>query len=192
MMIKLKISQELIKKDLVVYAGTLEKYQGIDILIKGFSYTVQENPNAFLIVVGGSPEQVKQYSSLAIENQIAEHILFTGRVPQAIAKNYTAIAKVLVSPRSEGTNTPLKVYEQLASGIPLVATNIYSHTQVLTQDVAYLVEPTPEGLGKGLIQALTNKDETEKKVNAAKKMYEEKYSRTIYTQKLRKLLELLK
>lgn len=189
---KIEGFQELIKKNLVVYAGTLEKYQGIDILIKGFKYTIQENPNAFLIVVGGSPEQVKRYTSLALENQIAEHILFTGRVPQAIAKKYNAIAKVLVSPRSEGTNTPLKVYEQLASGIPLVATNIYSHTQVLTQDVAYLVDPTPEGLGKGLVHALMNKEDTEKKVNAAKKMYEEKYSRTVYTQKLRKLLEMLK
>ena len=38
-------------------------------------------------------------------------------------------------------NTPLKIYEQLASGLPLVATRIPSHTQVLTEDVCILVEP---------------------------------------------------
>jgi glycosyltransferase involved in cell wall biosynthesis len=189
---KIEISHELLKKDIVVYAGTLEKYQGIDILIKGFKYTIQENSNAFLIVVGGSPEQVKKYSVSAAEEKISDKIMFTGRVTQTIAKKYTSLAKVLVSPRSEGTNTPLKVYEQLSSGIPLVATNIYSHTQVLTPEVAFLVEPTPEGLGKGLLQAFTNKEETESKVNAAKKLYEEKYSRIIYSQKLKKLLELLK
>jgi len=187
-----KISQELSKKDIIVYAGTLEKYQGIDLLIKGFKYTLSENPNAFLIIVGGSPDQVKKYSSLAKDNQVSDKIMFTGRVDQPTAKYYSGIAKVLVSPRSEGTNTPLKVYEQLVSGTPLVATNIYSHTQVLTEDVAFLVDPTPQAIGNGIAQALKKGDETEKKVAAAKKMYEEKYSRIRYTQKLRKLLEIIK
>ncbi|OGU40254.1 MAG: hypothetical protein A2315_09070 [Ignavibacteria bacterium RIFOXYB2_FULL_35_12] len=190
--VKTEESQELFKKDIVVYAGTLEKYQGIDILIKGFKYTVQENSDAFLVIVGGSPDQVKEYSALAAENQVSNKIMFTGRVAQPIAKYYVGIANVLVSPRSEGTNTPLKVYEQLASGIPLVATNIYSHTQVLTPEVAFLVDPTPESIGKGIVQALKQRDEVERKVSTAKKMYEDKYSRAIYTQKLKKLLELLK
>ena len=179
-------------KELVVYAGTLEKYQGIDILVKAFKNTISKFPQAFLIIVGGSPEQVKVYSSLAREQNINGNIMFAGRVPQSIAKKYTAMAKVLVSPRSEGTNTPLKVYEQLASGIPLVATNIYSHTQVLTPEVAFLVDPTPNDLGDGMYQALTNNELAYNKVQSAKKMYEEKYSRGIYTKKLKKLLEHLK
>ena len=186
------LPSDLLRKDLVVYAGTLENYQGIDLLIKGFKFTIQKNLNAFLIIVGGSPEQVKEYSSLAENEKIADKILFTGRVVQQAAKYYTSLAKVLVSPRSEGTNTPLKVYEQLASGIPLVATNIYSHTQVLTPDVAFLVEPTPDSIGKGITDALNSGPIAKEKINAAKKMYGEKYSRTIYTQKLKKLLELLR
>jgi len=190
--VSIENSNGLLKKELVVYAGTLEKYQGIELLVKGFKYTVQENPNAFLIIVGGSTEQVKEYSTLVSGLNLDDKILFTGRVPQSLAKKYTGIAKVLVSPRSEGTNTPLKVYEQLASGIPLVATNIYSHTQVLTHDVSFLVDPTPESIGKGITIALMDKNESAKKVTAAKKMYEEKYSRVVYTQKLRKLFEVVK
>lgn len=186
------LDEELLKKDIVVYAGTLEKYQGIDLLVKGFKHTVQENPDAHLIIVGGSPEQVKEYSNLAQVSGTNGSIQFTGRVAQPIAKCYTSIAKVLVSPRSEGTNTPLKVYEQLASGIPLVATNIYSHTQVLTSEVAFLVDPTPEAIGKGIAEALKNKTEAAKKITAAKKMYEEQYSRDVYTKKLKKLFEHIK
>lgn len=186
------LSQELLKKDIVVYAGTLEKYQGIDLLVKGFKHTIHENPNARLIIVGGSPEQVNEYSTLAQADGSNGSIQFTGRVAQPVAKYYTSIAKVLVSPRSEGTNTPLKVYEQLASGIPLVATNIYSHTQVLTPEVAFLVDPTPEAIGKGIAQALINKAEAVKKITAAKKMYDEQYSRDVYTKKLKKLFEHIK
>ena len=135
---------------------------------------------------------VKEYSTLALAGGSNGSIQFTGRVAQPVAKYYTSIAKVLVSPRSEGTNTPLKVYEQLASGIPLVATNIYSHTQVLTPEVAFLVEPTPEAIGKGIAKALINKTEAVKKITAAKKMYDEQYSRDVYTKKLKKLFEHIK
>ena len=38
---------------------------------------------------------------------------------------------VLVSPRSRGTNTPLKIYQYLRSGKPIVATRLLTHTQVL-------------------------------------------------------------
>ncbi len=186
------LSQDLLKKDIVVYAGTLEKYQGIDILVKGFKFTVELNPNAFLIVVGGSPEQVKEYSAMVEVNKVSDKIMFTGRVAQSVAKYYTGIANVLVSPRSEGTNTPLKVYEQLASGIPLVATNIYSHTQVLTPEVAFLVAPTPEAIGKGITEALNKKEEAVRKISNAKKMYEEKYSRDVYIKKLKTLFEHIK
>lgn len=185
------LPQELCNKELIVYAGTLEHYQGIDLLVKGIKYVVSARPDAFLLVVGGSAEQVKEYLTLAELNLVSDKILFTGRVAQPMAKYYTGLAKVLVSPRSEGTNTPLKVYEQLASGIPLVATNIYSHTQVLTPEVAFLVDPDPEAIGQGILAALSQTSGAASKVEAAKKMYEEKYSRSVYTQKLKKLLELL-
>ena len=42
-----------------------------------------------------------------------------------------------------GTNTPLKIYSYLRSGKPIVATNLLTHTQVLTPDIAKLVEPKP-------------------------------------------------
>jgi glycosyltransferase involved in cell wall biosynthesis len=185
----LKIPED---KKVILYAGTLESYQGIDILIRSFAYVIEKELNVLLLIVGGTPEQVKNFSKLVEELKIGNNIIFTGRVPQSIAKQYTCHADVLVSPRSAGTNTPLKIYEQLASGIPLVATNIYSHTQVLTDDTAFLVDPVPEKLAEGLISALCSNGLAKQKSDNAKKLYEEKYSRKIYKQKMTNLLEILK
>jgi glycosyltransferase involved in cell wall biosynthesis len=110
-------------------------------------------------------------------------------VPQATAKRYNRLASVLVSPRSWGTNTPLKVYEQLASGIPLVATNIYSHTQVLTPDVAFLVEPTPEDMARGILQAVAPGGRGAAIAADARKLYEAKYSRPVYEAKMKSVLK---
>ena len=51
-------------------------------------------------------------------------------------------------------NTPFKVYTYLASGKPLVATRIPTHTQLLDDTLAFLVEPTPAGLAAGIRDAL--------------------------------------
>ncbi len=178
-------------KKLIVYAGTLEKYQGIDILINSFPYVVEKEPDAFLLIMGGNEKQVDYYKNLAESIGIKDKIVFTGRIPQQLVKKYNKLAKVLVSPRSEGTNTPLKVYEQIASGIPLVATNIYSHTQVLDNEVSFLVEPEPKAFAKGIIQAMKNENLKEQKIANAKKLYEIKYSREVYSKKLKQLFEYL-
>lgn len=178
--------------DLVVYTGTLEPYQGIDILIKAFKTVQATCPTARLLIAGGSQEQVRQYASLARQQGVAEFCVFTGRVQQAVAKRYTGIATVLVSPRITGINTPLKVYEQLAGGIPLVATNIYSHTQILNESVAFLVEPNAEGLARGIVEALTSKEEGKRRAAEAQRLYDSEYSRPVYVSKMQRLLEILK
>lgn len=173
---------------LIVYAGTLEHYQGIDILLEGFAIAHKENSKLRMIIAGGSEEQVAHYRAMASQLGLDNICVFTGRVPQAEAKNLMNSASVLSSPRTEGNNTPLKVYEILASGIPMIATNIFSHTQVLTDEVAFMVEPTREGLAKGILDSTSSPDEVARRVGNARQLYEEKYSRKAYEANMRKLL----
>lgn len=179
-------------RPLVVYTGTLEAYQGIELLISAFAQVLTIKPDAFLLIVGGSPNQVKKYLDFAIQQGIGESVIFTGLVPQRLAKHYNSLADVIVSPRISGTNTPLKVYEQLFCGVPLVATNIYSHTQVLSPDVAFLVEPEPSSMANGLVQAMNADNRVETVVANAKKLYDSKYSRRVYESKMARIMEILK
>ena len=178
-------------KKLVVYAGTLEPYQGIDTLIRAFQHVVTMRPDALLMIVGGSVTQVREYRAMAESCGLSSACVFTGRVSQALAKYYNGHASVLVSPRIEGTNTPLKVYEQLASGIPLVATNIYSHTQVLNDEVAFLVKPEPQDMARGILSAMETYENGNRIVANAGRLYEEKYARPVYVNKMKQLLEYL-
>jgi len=174
---------------LIVYAGTLEHYQGIDIMLEGFAIAQKQNNNLRMIIAGGSAQQVEHYREQARNLGIDEICTFTGRLPQEKAKILMYKAAVLASPRIEGNNTPLKVYELLASGKPMFATNIYSHTQVLTDDVAFMVEPTAEGIANGMLESTANSDDVTQKTVNARKLYEEKYSRKVYESKIRKLLD---
>ena len=179
-------------RPLVVYTGTLEAYQGIDLLIQAFGRVRQRRPDASLVLVGGTPGQVARYRALADEQGLNGECIFTGRVPQTTARCLAQRATVLTSPRVSGSNTPLKVYEQLASGIPLVATRIRSHTQVLDDKVCFLVEPTVDGIANGICEALDNPQRREAVTSHALELYDARYARPVYEEKMRSLLTLLR
>jgi glycosyltransferase involved in cell wall biosynthesis len=176
---------------LIVYAGTFESYQGIDILIRSFSMVLQSMPQAMLLLAGGTSAQVADMRKLANASGAERAIVFTGTVDKKTAMRFTALADALVSPRKHGTNTPLKIYEQLASGKPLVATRIWSHTQVLNDDVCILVEPNPESMAAGLVQALSNGGLAARLSANARRLYDDHYSRPIYEGKIQQLLKLV-
>jgi glycosyltransferase involved in cell wall biosynthesis len=177
---------------LIVYAGTLEAYQGIDLLIPGFAKLLDTHPGARLLIAGGTPEQVEDFQAMINRLGIGDSCRMTGRVPQPVAKRFNAAADIIVSPRKSGTNTPLKVYEQLQCGIPLVATDIYSHTQVLDDKVAFMVEPSADGIANGLREVIESPDEAARRVDNARQLYESDYSRAAYIDKMTRLLELVR
>lgn len=174
-------------KRLIVYAGTLEHYQGIGLTLNAMKRVIEQCTDAFLLVVGGTPQQADKYRKDATMLGLADDCLFTGRLSQSAANALIDKATLLLSPRTEGTNTPLKIYQQLASRIPLVATDIYSHTQVLNDEVAFLAQPTPEAFGDAIVRALRNTAEAERKAVNAEHLYLEKYSRSKYEEKMRQL-----
>ncbi|MGB5714235.1 MAG: glycosyltransferase, partial [Waterburya sp.] len=158
-----KLDNFFADKRLVLYAGTLERYQGIDLLIAGCKTVMEKEPDLFLLIIGGTPAQVEHYTKLAKKCGISQRCQFMGKVAPQLAKYYGSLATVQVSARTSGTNTPLKIYEQISRGIPLVATNIASHTQVLDENVAFLVEPTPEGIARGIAAAIAPASEPKRK-----------------------------
>ena len=91
-------------------------------------------------MVGGEPAQVDAARARAREPGAADVMVFTGQQPASEIPGFVQACDLLVSPRIRGTNTPLKIYSYLRSGKPIVATNLLTHTQVLTPEIAALVD----------------------------------------------------
>lgn len=174
-------------RPIVAYAGTFESYQGIDLLLKAHAKVVSQRPDAFLLLMGGNPRQVTTYQSLAEDLGIGGHCQFTGMLPQAQARSLLQHVTVAVSPRTMGCNTPMKIYELLAAGIPLVATRVPSHTQVLDESICVLVDPDPVGIAEGILTVLREPKKATELAARAKVVYQAKYSRDAYVRKMRDL-----
>ena len=182
---RVKHELKITEGPILVYTGTLEKYQGLDIVLQSVQAVCDIHPKAQYIIVGGKPEQVEELHMLAQRLGVAEHVTFVGQRPTEEMSCYMAIADVLLSPRSKGTHTPLKLYTYLRSGKPILATSIISHTQILTSDVALLVSPTPEGLAQGTLTLLGERELAQKLGENARQTYEKQYSWPVFLEKNR-------
>jgi glycosyltransferase involved in cell wall biosynthesis len=127
-------------KKIVMYAGTLEAYQGIPLLLDSLDLLGDGFRG---VLIGGSADQVQEWRRKLQGRGAADRVSLLGQKPAADIPGFLQAADVLVSPRSRGTNIPLKVYSYLASGIPVVATDLPTHTQTLSAEIAFLAAPDP-------------------------------------------------
>ncbi|MBA3658126.1 MAG: glycosyltransferase family 4 protein [Gemmatimonadales bacterium] len=161
---------------IAMYVGNLEHYQGIDLLLEGFQHTLARLPSAHLVIVGGRADDVAFYQARANELGIAGQTHFLGPRPVAQLEDLLQQSDVVVSPRLKGLNTPMKVYSYLDSGRPLLATRLRTHTQVVDDRTAYLVDPEPEALGIGLATLLADPELRNRLARQAKAYVQQEFT----------------
>jgi glycosyltransferase involved in cell wall biosynthesis len=168
---------------IVVYTGTFEPYQGLDLLYEAMTRVILKYSNARLVMVGGTDPQVRAARERVSALKLADVVVFTGQRPPDDVPAYLDAATILASPRSTGTNTPLKIYQYLRSGRPIVATRLRTHTQVLSEETAFLADPTPEAFADAILTAFANPALAEGIGRRARELAESKYSEAAYLAK---------
>ena len=175
----------------VLYTGTFEAYQGLDLLFEAMAIVGRARPDARLVLAGGRPEQVTRARDLARAVGIDEITLFAGERQAREIPAYLLAADVLVSPRSRGTNTPLKIYQYMRSGKPIVATRLLTHTQVLSDQTAILTGVAPREFADGILAGLNDRARAAAVGLAARELAETKYSYEAYLARTRQACALL-
>ena len=116
---------------------------------------------------------------------LADAVIFTGQRPPEDVPAYLDAATLLVSPRSTGTNTPLKIYQYLRSGRPIIATRLRTHTQVLSEETAFLAAPNPADFAEAILRALGDPAAAHAVGQRARALAEAKYSDAAFIAKTR-------
>ena len=167
-------------RPVVLYSGNFEDYQGVDLLVEAAARV----PEAQFVFMGGQPGEIARESARAQAAGAADRSVFVGTRPPRELPRFLALADLVASPRRRGVNTPFKVYTYLASGRPLLATRIVSHTQVLDDTNAWLVEATPDALASGIRAALHDPHEATRRAERGRALVDREYSPARYAQKV--------
>lgn len=140
----------------ICYTGSLYKWKGIDVLIAAMGFLPEET----LLVAGGG-RRLSELKDMT-ERMGLKNIIFTGEVRHRSVPEILAHAKMAVLPNinsgSSAFSSPLKLFEYMAFGLPIVASDIQAFREVLVhRENAMLVHPNdPEALASGIKSLLQN------------------------------------
>lgn len=125
-------------KEVILYAGTFQPYEGLDLLVRAIGEIVRQRPQAHLVIVGGSagfaggtvtmsPEE-QHLRAVASDSGALDHVTFTGRIPHGEVKDLYALADIMSYPRlltlTTALTTPLKPLEAMAMAKPVIASDV--------------------------------------------------------------------
>ena len=141
----------------ICYTGSLYSWKGVDTLILAMKYL----PGEKLVIVGGGG-RTAELKSLTVKEGVSDRVDFAGAVPRMLIPEYLSQAKVAVLPNilsmPSQFSSPLKLFEYMACGIPIAASDMPVFREVLThKENAVLVEPNnPEALAGGIRYLIEN------------------------------------
>lgn len=155
-------------KSVICYVGKYKtpfaKGKGVDELIEAFPKIKEEIPTSFLLLVGINSDKIGSVKDKCKREGIdGNDILILSHVSHEQVIEFMQAADVLIMnyPRSEHHAyqiSPMKLFEYMASGRPIVASALPSVCEVLNDSNAILIEPdNKKSLKDGVVRALSDK-----------------------------------
>jgi len=175
----LRLELDLGDAPVALYTGNFEAYQGVEMM----AHAAALSERAVFVFVGGEAEDIADLKARLGPASLSR-CRFVGKQPPETLARWMSLADVLVSPRVLGGNTPFKVYTYLASGRPIVATRLDTHTQVLSDDTAFLVEPAAAALAEGIDAAVRDPSERARRAANGSALLDREYSVARYREKV--------
>jgi len=149
------------QEKILLFVGRLEPIKGVRYLVEAMSLIAQENKVRLLIVGDGGERQMLE--TLAARLKLTASISFQGQVPHDTIPQYMAAGDIFILPSlSEGF--PLTSLEAMASGLPIIATEVRGMPEIIAEgENGFLVPPRkPRKLAEKILLLLNNSELREK------------------------------
>jgi len=175
------------RKVRIVYTGSFEPYQGLNLLLESAVIVHNHFPNSEFILVGATRSQLPIWRDKIKSLQMTSYTTIIKNVHPNEAVQYISSADILVSPRKNLSTVPSKIYSYLYSGKPIVATDVEAHSQFRDKDLAILVKPEKNDLARGIMELLNNPEMARQMGQRGLKFVLEKYNYNNYIEKVERI-----
>lgn len=195
---KMEARQKLVlpeDKILLGYAGML-KTMGMEKGIATALESLKTLPkNISLVLVGGHPADVEFYKKSAKNLDLEDRVVFVGRVAPNMVPLYLKSFDLVIAPFPENKHyryfmSPLKLFEYMASGVPIIASDLPSLREVIDESMAYFFEPDDsKSLARTIEYVLAHQEEAHGKAMQSLEKVKE-YSWNLRAKKIIKFIDL--
>jgi glycosyltransferase involved in cell wall biosynthesis len=176
----------------VGFVGSFAPWQGLEILIEAAKRVKEQGYAQIKYILVGDGEQESLLRQKVREYKLEQEIRFTGRVAYEQVVNYINTFDVcyLCKERLSFGFSPLKLYEYLACGRPVIASRVDGVKEVIEEGkCGYLFEPgDAEELAKRIIQSYQERDALQEMGLRGRRLVENKYSWRMTAKRIVKVL----
>ncbi len=169
--------------NIVLYTGSffLYPWKGVDVLLETarnyqLSIINYQKKETLFLFVGGSEKEIAEVR----KKYKTENVLLLGHQPHSDIPYYLKAADVLVLPNksgyamSEKHTSPLKLFEYMASGRPIISADLPSLREILTEEEAVFFTPNnPDDLSRAILEVLSDSVRAERLARYARRKVEQ-------------------
>lgn len=157
----------------ILYSGNFAAYQGMELLLEAFQRARKTRPELALVCVGATDKEFAERSEASAADK---QVFVLPRQPRRQIPVYMKLADFLVLPRVAADNVPLKLFDYMASGTPIIATRGPAHEPLLDESRAFMSDPTVEALSATLVDACASRQRSDTLGRAARSYAMENFS----------------
>ena len=142
----------------ILFVGRLEERKGVSYLLEAYEQVKREYPNSRLIIAGPGNANDRHDYEQGITRKGIKDVIFVGYVPQDELPRYYHTADIFCSPATGRESFGIVLLEAMASGKPVIASQIAGYSQLVTSgEEGLLVPPKDEvALAKAIGSLLDN------------------------------------
>jgi glycosyltransferase involved in cell wall biosynthesis len=152
-------------RKIVLYAGRIDSWKGVDVLLEASNLLPDTTQ---VVIIGGTEVQIAElrpryprvrflgyrpYSELPDNQNAADVLVLTGNADSEVARLYTS---------------PLKLFTYMASGVPIVAADLPSFHDVLTEREAFFYQPHANALAESITSVIEHSEEAAHRAERAR------------------------
>jgi phosphatidylinositol alpha-mannosyltransferase len=113
----------------ILFVGRLEKRKGLGDLLRGYEFMKTRVPRTRLIIVGDGPLRGQAESFIA-RHRLPD-VVMAGYVPDSVLPRYYCSADIFCAPATGSESFGIVLLEAMATGLPVVATEVPGYMSVL-------------------------------------------------------------
>lgn len=163
------------------YTGGMYKGRGLDLIVK----IAEQMPESTFHIAGGTADDLRNVSGA----EIPENVYCYGYLKPSCVSGFLKKMDVLIAPYQKDTETiggtrsadymsPLKIFEYMSSGKPIVASDLPVLREVLDESCSILVPPQATNCWVAAIKSLKNREKADNLAESAYKKFSENYTWT--------------
>jgi len=177
------------------FMGSLLDHQGVEVLIDAAPHVINSFPDTCFVIIGEGPMK-DRWRRRVHEQSIQRNFLFAGQIDYEKTPVWINAMDICTAPyiRAAGLRSPVKIFDYLACGRPVIASRIPGTTDIFEDSGAVrLVEPeNKEAFAAAIVDLLSNTETASSMGLDGRRWVEAQYDRMLVAKRLEETVHALR